>query len=48
MLRAGVGDFVVVVTAIAGFTLGIDRENHRGDVLLAVVRGGFVDRRRMR
>ena len=47
MLGGGVGDLVIVVAAIARLALGIDREDHRGDVFLAVMRGGLVDGRRM-
>jgi len=48
MLGRGRRDLVIVVAAVAGFALGIDRENHRCDVHLAVMRGSLINRRRMR
>ena len=47
MLGRQFSDLFVLVTAIAGFALGIDREDHRGDVLFAVMSGGFLDGGRM-
>jgi hypothetical protein len=46
-LGAGLGNLVVVVAAVAGLALRIDRKDHRGDVLLAIVRRGFGNGRRM-
>ena len=44
------GDFqhlVIVVAAESGLAFGVDREDHRGDLLGAVVGGGLRHRRRM-
>ena len=41
VFRRQFSDFLVLVAAIAGFALSIDREDHRRNVLLAIVRGGF-------
>ena len=41
ILRSDLGDFLVLVTAVSRLPLRIDGEDHGGDVLFAVMSGGF-------
>ena len=47
VLGGGLQHLVIVVAAESGLALGVDREDHRGDFLGAVVGRGFRHRRRM-
>ena len=47
VLGNGLINLVVIITAIARFTFGIDRKDHRCDVLFAVVLGRLMDRWRV-
>ncbi len=47
ILGSDLQHLVIVVAAEAGLALGVDREDHGGDLLGAVIGRGFHNRRRM-